>query len=154
MRRALGVLRGETAGRRRRESGSAATAPPPGLDDLPSLIQRAEQAGVRTELRTEPAAGLPAGTAPAVYRIVQEALTNIVKHANASRIEVSAEELGDEVRILVRDDGDGFDPAAKAGGRGLTGMRERIELFGGEIEVSSKPGEGTAISARVPLGQR
>ncbi len=89
-----------------------------------------------------------------VYRLVQEALTNIVKHANASRIEVSAEEQGNEVRILVRDDGDGFDPAAKAGGRGLTGMRERIELFGGEIEVSSKPGEGTSISARVPLGQR
>jgi len=88
-----------------------------------------------------------------VYRLVQEALTNIVKHAHASRIEVSAEEVEDEMRIVVRDDGDGFDPEA-ARGRGLTGMRERIELFGGEIEVSSKPGEGTAISARVPLGQR
>lgn len=89
-----------------------------------------------------------------VYRLVQEALTNIVKHANASHVEVSAEEREGEVRISIRDDGDGFDATAATAGRGLTGMRERIELFGGEIEVSSKPGEGTAISARVPLGQR
>jgi signal transduction histidine kinase len=117
------------------------------------------RAGVEVEAKIEIAAE-QSGEEPSrdeeriVYRLVQEALTNIVKHANASRIEVSAEELIDEVRILVRDDGDGFDLAAKAGGRGLTGMRERIELFGGEIEVSSNPGEGTSISARVPLGQR
>lgn len=78
MRRALGALRGDTAGRRTREPGSAETAPPPGLDDLPGLIQPAERAGVRTELSTRLAVGLPAGVALAVYRIVQEVLTNVV----------------------------------------------------------------------------
>lgn len=86
-----------------------------------------------------------------VYRLVQEALTNAVKHANASQVTVSVQEDDGEIRIAIRDDGDGFDPASPTAGRGLTGMQERIELLGGEIEVSSKPGEGTAISARVPL---
>jgi signal transduction histidine kinase len=89
-----------------------------------------------------------------IYRLVQEALTNIVKHAHASHVGVSAEEVEGTVRIVVRDDGDGFDTETARTGRGLTGMRDRIELFGGEIEVSSNPGGGTEISARVPLGQR
>ncbi len=117
------------------------------------------RAGVEVDAKIEIAAE-KSGEEPSrdeeriVYRLVQEALTNIVKHANASRVEVSAEEQGGEVKILVRDDGEGFDAETKAAGRGLTGMRERIELFGGEIEVSSNPGKGTSISARVPLGQR
>ncbi|HET9593401.1 MAG TPA: GAF domain-containing sensor histidine kinase [Solirubrobacterales bacterium] len=86
-----------------------------------------------------------------VYRLVQEALTNIVKHANASRVEVSARENDGAIRILVRDDGDGFDAAADTAGRGLRGMRERIELLGGEIAVASTPGNGTEITASVPL---
>jgi two-component system, NarL family, sensor histidine kinase DevS len=86
-----------------------------------------------------------------VYRLVQEALTNVVKHANASRVEVSAKEGEGAIRILVRDDGDGFDAAADTTGRGLRGMRERIELLGGEIAVTSNPGDGTEITARVPL---
>jgi signal transduction histidine kinase len=86
-----------------------------------------------------------------VYRLVQEALTNVVKHANASRIDVVAEEAGNEIRILISDDGEGFDSTASTAGRGLTGMRERIELLGGQIEVSSYPGEGTQIAASVPL---
>ena len=89
-----------------------------------------------------------------IYRLVQEALTNIVKHAHASHVGVSAEEVEGAVQIVVRDDGDGFDIETARAGRGLTGMRDRIELFGGEIEVSSSPGGGTEISARVPLGQR
>lgn len=86
-----------------------------------------------------------------VYRLVQEALTNAVKHANASHLVLDVQESDDEIRIAIRDDGAGFDQSAPTSGRGLTGMRERIELLGGEIEVSSKPGEGTGISARVPL---
>lgn len=86
-----------------------------------------------------------------VYRLVQESLTNVVKHARASRAEVRAGESEGAIEILVRDDGDGFDSAASTAGRGLTGMRERIELMGGEIEVSSKPGDGTEVVARVPL---
>jgi two-component system, NarL family, sensor histidine kinase DevS len=86
-----------------------------------------------------------------IYRLVQEALTNVLKHANASKVELGAEEGEGEIRIIVRDDGKGFDTGTSTGGRGLTGMQERIELIGGEIAVSSKPGEGTKISARVPL---
>jgi signal transduction histidine kinase len=89
-----------------------------------------------------------------VYRLTQEALTNAVKHAGASRVDLLAEEAEGEIRIVVRDDGEGFDPEAPTAGRGLAGMRERIELFGGAIEVSSKPGEGTEVRARVPLGER
>ena len=86
-----------------------------------------------------------------IYRLVQEALTNVVKHAHASRVLLAAEEGEGEIRITVRDDGDGFEPDAVTSGRGLTGMRERIELFGGSIEVDSKPGEGTEVSAAFPL---
>ncbi|HET7417089.1 MAG TPA: GAF domain-containing protein [Solirubrobacterales bacterium] len=89
-----------------------------------------------------------------VYRLVQEALTNVVKHAGASRVDLTAEEGENEIRIAVVDDGDGFDPGAATAGRGLMGMRERIELLGGSIEVSSQPGEGTEVAARVPLQER
>lgn len=88
-----------------------------------------------------------------VYRLVQEALTNVVKHARASHVDLVAREGEGRIRISVCDDGEGFDPDAPGAGRGLKGMRERIELFGGELEVSSAPGEGTEISASVPLGQ-
>jgi signal transduction histidine kinase len=89
-----------------------------------------------------------------VYRLVQEALTNVVKHADASHVEVTAEESDDAIRITVSDDGDGFDPTDATAGRGLRGMRERLELLGGELEVTSNPGEGTKITARVPLQER
>jgi signal transduction histidine kinase len=86
-----------------------------------------------------------------VYRLVQEALTNVVKHARASRVSLSVKEASGEIRIALRDDGEGFDADDPTAGRGLRGMRERIELLGGTIEVSSQVGEGTEISARVPL---
>jgi signal transduction histidine kinase len=86
-----------------------------------------------------------------VYRLVQESLTNVLKHAGASHVSVAARQLDREIRIAVQDDGAGFDPGAASTGRGLTGMRERIELLGGELEVASAPGEGTRITARVPL---
>jgi signal transduction histidine kinase len=156
MRRALGVLRGDTAGRRTREPGSAQTAPPPGLDDLPALIQRAERAGVRTELRTQLAVGLPAGTALAVYRIVQEALTNVVKHAGDGthcQVTITVDSRG-EVRIEVADDGAGnpaaTDRAELRGGHGLVGMRERVTMYGGTLAAGPRPGGGFTVSARLP----
>ena len=87
-----------------------------------------------------------------VYRLVQEALTNVVKHAHATHVEVSEIEPEGEIRIVVYDAAEGFESATAAAGRGLTGMRERIEIFGGKIEVSSTPGSGTEIAASVPLG--
>ncbi|HET8813765.1 MAG TPA: GAF domain-containing sensor histidine kinase [Solirubrobacterales bacterium] len=86
-----------------------------------------------------------------VYRLVQEALNNVLKHAAASRVQLAVREAQGGIWIDIRDDGAGFDPSTASSGRGLVGMRERIELFGGGIEVESRPGEGTTISALVPL---
>jgi signal transduction histidine kinase len=87
-----------------------------------------------------------------VYRLVQEALNNVLKHASATSANVSAHLIDHQVRIAVEDDGCGFDPSSvEAKGHGLTGMRERIELLGGEIEVRSEPESGTRISVWVPV---
>lgn len=86
-----------------------------------------------------------------VYRLVQEALNNVLKHASAASASVSAQLVDHHVQIAVKDDGNGFDPDSVTGGRGLLGMRERIELLGGEIGIRSGPGDGTEITARVPV---
>jgi signal transduction histidine kinase len=112
-----------------------------------SAARGAIEIEAKIELGTDQASG---DVERIVYRLVQEALTNILKHAEASHVEVSAEEAESTIRIRVHDDGSGFNPALTAG-RGLSGMRERIELFGGQIEVTSEPGEGTDIAATVPL---
>ncbi|MBE3010017.1 sensor histidine kinase [Microbispora sp. NEAU-D428] len=153
MRRALGVLRGDAAGQRAPDLG---TAPPPGLDDLPPLVRRAEQAGIRTGLRTRLAAPLPAGTALTVYRIVQEALTNVIKHAGGGthcQVAITADARGG-VHVEVVDDGAGNAPASGraglSGGHGLVGMRERVMMYGGTLEAGPRPGGGFAVSARLP----
>ncbi|WP_275558231.1 sensor histidine kinase [Streptomyces sp. 5-6(2022)] len=174
MRRALGMLRGDTAGPHASGAdagphasgadagpptpgaGSAQLAPPPGLDDLPALIRRAEQAGIRARLRTRLAADLPAGTALTVYRIVQEALTNVIKHAGDGthcEATITADTRG-QVHIEVVDDGAGREPgpgrADLRGGHGLVGMRERVMMYGGTLQTGPRPGGGFAVSARLP----
>jgi signal transduction histidine kinase len=120
-----------------------------------ALRALAEESSARGRVEIETSIELPGARSGdedrIVYRLVQEALTNVLKHANASRVELGAEEVEDAVRIVVRDDGDGFDSGDPTAGRGLRGMRERIELLGGEIEVASRPGDGTEITASVPL---
>lgn len=86
-----------------------------------------------------------------VYRLVQEALNNVLKHASAASAGISAQLIDRHVQIAVKDDGCGFDPDSATEGRGLLGMRERIELLGGEIEIRSGSGGGTEIAARVPV---
>jgi signal transduction histidine kinase len=86
-----------------------------------------------------------------VYRLVQEALNNVVKHAGARRCRVAARVAGGAVEIEVTDDGAGFDPDAAGSGRGLVGMRERVAMLGGTIAVGSRPGEGTTVTATLPL---
>jgi signal transduction histidine kinase len=89
-----------------------------------------------------------------VYRLVQEALTNAVRHAGATRIRIDVGEHGGCVDVAVADDGRGFDPAAAdSGGFGLTGMRERVELAGGELDIDSGP-QGTIVRARLPVRRR
>jgi two-component system, NarL family, sensor histidine kinase DevS len=87
-----------------------------------------------------------------VYRLVQEALTNIAKHAAARHVTLQVAQGEERIDVLVSDDGAGFDPGADLGGFGLVGMRERVELVGGELQIGSKPGSGTRMVASVPLG--
>jgi len=104
---------------------------------------------------------LPDKVETALYRVAQEALTNAKKHARTKRARLTLARRGGSVRLEVRDFGCGFDPerlrrrsgGGRRGGKrvGLTGMRERMALLGGALEVQSKPGEGTSVVAKVPL---
>jgi signal transduction histidine kinase len=87
----------------------------------------------------------------AVYRMVQEALTNVVKHADATRVKVAITESEDRVELCVQDDGTGFDPQAPAEGFGLVGIRERVALIDGELSIESRPGQGTTVRATLPV---
>ncbi len=89
----------------------------------------------------------------AVYRVVQEAITNAIRHGRAGRITVRLRPSGGWIEASVRDDGDGFDPELVPGGFGLRGMRERAELADGELEIDSEPGRGTEVRLRLPLAR-
>ena len=94
---------------------------------------------------------LPPDTETALYRITQEALTNVVKHAHASRVSIVLTRKDASVTAVIEDDGRGFDPAnTREGGFGLLGMRERVELIGGRLDVEAN-GAGTTIVAEVPV---
>src|SRR5215207_1227039 len=103
---------------------------------------------------------LPVALETTLFRVAQEALTNARKHAQTDRARVELQHRGDTITLTVEDRGCGFDPAALNGGGGpgervgLSGMRERVGMVGGELEVRSSPGEGTAITVRVPLSKR
>jgi signal transduction histidine kinase len=94
---------------------------------------------------------LPSEVETALYRIVQESLTNIVKHAQAQRVSIALTKMEGSVKAVVEDDGRGFDPARTDGGFGLVGMGERLALLGGRLRIESSPGSGTTIAADVPL---
>ncbi len=87
-----------------------------------------------------------------LLRVLQEALTNARRHSGARNVEVGLRAEGEAVLAGVIDDGRGFDPATSRSGVGLSAMRERVEALGGEIEVKGRPGEGTEVTVRVPLG--
>jgi signal transduction histidine kinase len=88
-----------------------------------------------------------------IYRLAQETLTNIVKHARASHVHVSIHHDGSDLTLEIKDDGVGFDPEQRSAGFGLGGMRERVYLAGGTLEVNSAPGRGTLVRARLPVGR-
>jgi signal transduction histidine kinase len=88
----------------------------------------------------------------ALFRIAQEALNNVVKHAHAKNVHIEISTEANAVVLTVRDDGEGFDASGAPRGRwGMTTMRERAEAAGGSFELQSKPGAGTVVRARVPL---
>jgi len=143
LRRLLGVVRPAGEG--------AALEPQPGLARLPELIENVTAGGLRVELTVagEPR-GLPAGVDLSAYRIVQEALTNTLKHARAANAQVmiSYEDASLELEIL--DDGSGAGVAGS--GRGIIGMRERAVLLGGELRAGPRPSGGFGVRATMPLG--
>ena len=117
-----------------------------------TAVQR--RTGLTIVVDAEPVDRLPLAMEEALYRIGQEAIHNVVKHANASSVTIRIAKDGDDrLRLTVSDDGDGFDPTEVPRGHlGLLGMRQRIDLVGGELDVESAAGKGTTIDAVVPLG--
>jgi signal transduction histidine kinase len=125
-------------------------APQPGLDRLDALLQEIRRAGLPVELHVdgEPFR-LPVAIDLSAYRIVQEGLTNALKHAHASEAHVHIRYAVDELRIQVSDDGDGAaDPVGH--GHGLVGVRERVKLYGGEMTVGATNG-GFRLTTSLPL---
>jgi signal transduction histidine kinase len=147
-RRLLGVLRGPDEG--------AAVVPQPGLGELDALADSVRSAGLPVHLTVDgDHAALPAAVAVSAYRIVQESLTNVLKHAGPARARVTVNCAGDAVTIEVVDDGTGNPAAAAhAGQHGLAGMRERAAAFGGDLRAGPEPAGGFAVRARLPLDDR
>ena len=149
MRRLLGVLRQPDE-----PAASPALSPQPGVTELAALAEGVRAAGLPVVLVIDGDPGqLPAAVDISAYRIVQEALTNVLKHAGQATAEVSVKCGTDEVLIEVTDNGAGPQPARQpGGGHGLAGMRERVALFGGELTAGPRPDGGFAVRARLPLG--
>jgi signal transduction histidine kinase len=143
MRRLLGILR--------RSDDDLARAPPPGMAGVEELVEQMRAAGLPVELRLE---GDPVPLAPGVdisaYRIVQEALTNTLKHAGPAHATVVVRYLRRELQLEVTDDGRGATQDAN-GGHGVVGMRERVAVYGGRLQTGPKPGGGYAVRAQLPL---
>ena len=143
MRRLVGVLR--------RPEEAPALAPQPSLEYLEGLVANVREAGLPVELRIDGhATELPPGIDLTAYRLVQEGLTNALKHAQATRADVLVRYGDDDIEIVVSDDGRGAG-SGDGGGHGLVGMRERVSVYGGEFESGPRPGGGYALRARLPV---
>ena len=143
MRRLLGAMRSD--------GEEAELAPQPGLDGLDSLVEELGRAGlpVRLHVDGEPFS-LPRAIDLSAYRIVQEGLTNALKHSRASIAEVTVRYRSDELQLEIRDDGIGT--ATSDGlGHGLVGIRERVKIYGGEMSAGTANGGGFVLSTRLPL---
>jgi len=118
------------------------------------LVQNvAQRAGLECELRVDPSlAELGEPYASTLFRVMQESLTNVTRHAHAKRVEVQLDRLGDDALLSVIDDGIGMDPTVRPKSSfGLRGISERVLLLGGAVDLSSRPGAGTKLMVRVPL---
>ncbi|MEP7010095.1 MAG: GAF domain-containing sensor histidine kinase [Acidobacteriota bacterium] len=133
---------------------------PPTLDQLglevalrQLAIEYSVRAGFEVDLDLPPIpASLASAAEIAIYRIAQEALTNVAAHADALRVRLSLVAEGGRLRLTVADDGSGFDPGTVRHGLGLLGMRERVGMFGGTLSIVTLPGEGTSVEVSVPWG--
>ena len=144
MRRLLGAMR--------HDGDSLELAPQPGLDNLDPLLEDVGRAGLPVRLHVNgDRLPLPRVIDLSAYRIVQEGLTNALKHARASHADVTIHYGPDELQIEVRDDGEGGS-ASDGPGLGLVGVRERVKIFGGEMTAGAAPQGGFVLSTRLPLG--
>jgi signal transduction histidine kinase len=136
----------------RRDGDDAELTPQAGIDDLEGLLDEVGRAGlpVRLHVDGEPFP-LPRGVDLSAYRIVQEGLTNALKHAQATAADVTVRYLVDELEIEVRDDGVGTSTTDGLG-HGLVGVRERVKIYGGEMTAGSANGKGFVLSTRLPVG--
>jgi signal transduction histidine kinase len=145
IRRMLGVLR---------EDQGASYVPAPGLADLHRLLRDVAGAGLHAEVRVEgTTTELPPGVDFTAYRIVQEALTNVLKHAGRATATVIIGYEGTALRLEILDDGRGVNGRATPGGHGLVGMRERVGVYGGSFEAGPRTGGGFRVAVRLPYGE-
>ena len=144
MRRLVGILRSDDG---------EALAPQPGLDDLPTLVAQVSDAGLPVELHVDgERRELPVGIELSAYRIVQEALTNALKHAGDAHASVLVRYGADSLELEIVDDGRGETLApVSRGGHGLVGMRERVALYGGRLDAGRRPSGGFAIRVLLPV---
>ena len=140
----------------RRDDEAAPRSPAPGLDRLPELIELTRAAGLPVEVEVEVAGKpslLPAAVHLAAYRIIQESLTNVARHAGRARVTVRVTYNDADVHVEIDDDGKV--PAGRAAafgtGSGITGMRERATALGGELSAGFRRGGGFRVSARLPV---
>jgi signal transduction histidine kinase len=144
MRRLLGAMRDDGA--------EAERAPQPGLNGLDALVADVRRAGLPVDLRVEgDRSTLPQALDLSAYRIVQEGLTNALKHASASRADVLVRLGPDDLEIEVRDDGVGTGGRNGAAGHGLVGVRERVKIYGGDMSATAGAAGGFTLRTRLPL---
>ena len=144
LRRLLAILR--TA------DDQLAVGPQPGLGSLESLVEQVRKAGLPVELRIEgQQVQLPPGVDLSAYRIVQEALTNTIKHAGPAKAQVVLRYGASALELEITDSGAGTAPSAARAGHGLIGMRERTMLLDGDLQAGSRNGGGYEVRARLPL---
>jgi signal transduction histidine kinase len=143
MRRLVGMLR---------SSNGDPLAPQPGLDALPTLVGQVREAGLPVELHVDgERRSLPVGIELSAYRIVQEALTNALKHAGDARATVRVQYGVDSLELEISDDGMPDAASVGAGGHGLVGMRERVALYGGRLDAGRAPGGGFLVRVLLPI---
>jgi signal transduction histidine kinase len=143
MRRLVGMLRTDRG---------EPLAPQPALDDLPLLVEQVRASGLAVELHVEGnRRELPVGVELSAYRIVQEALTNALKHADGTQAVVHVRYGPEALELEIVDDGAGTAAAAPGGGHGLVGMRERVALYGGRLDAGRRAAGGYAVRVLLPI---
>jgi signal transduction histidine kinase len=143
LRAALGQLRDPGA--------TPARQPAPDLSGLPALAEQARTAGLRVDLSVEETLpDLPSALARTIHRVVQESLTNVLRHAQATQVSIQLARDGQELRLSVRDNGTGGPVAAGSSGQGLAGMRERVGLLGGSCQAGRRA-DGFEVEVRLPV---